>query len=150
MHIAYEWREGKGRDKDYGEAPGGRGSDLAAGKRADGRAPARSGAWALGRRRGRAPRRLHDWVPARLGACETARLGRRPPRRGADGFLRCSRRRAVQRAQLLEVIFTSVGVFRYFRVAIGTCSSLPVMAVFTLSFQVAPSLKVTRRLKLHL
>ena len=57
--------------------------------------------------------------------------------------------RAYIGAHLLEVIFTSVGVFRYFRVAIGTCSSLPVMSALVLSFQVAPSEKVTRRFMLH-
>ena len=50
---------------------------------------------------------------------------------------------------LLDVIFTSVGVFKYFRVVIGTCSSLPVISTFALSFQVAPSLNVTRRFMLH-
>jgi len=59
------------------------------------------------------------------------------------------RQRAYMGAHLLEVIFTSVGVFRYFRVAIGTCSSLPVMSALVLSFQVAPSEKVTRRFMLH-
>lgn len=52
-------------------------------------------------------------------------------------------------AHLLEVILTSVGVFKYFRVEIGTCSSFPVMSTFTLSFQVAPSLNVTSRFMLH-
>jgi hypothetical protein len=52
-------------------------------------------------------------------------------------------------AHLLELIFTFVGVFKYFRVAIGTCSSLPVMSALVLSFQVAPSEKVTRRFMLH-
>src|SRR5438552_3624512 len=52
-------------------------------------------------------------------------------------------------AHLLDVIFTSVGVFKYFRVVIGSCSSLPVISTFALSFQVAPSLNVTRRFMLH-
>lgn len=99
---------------------------------------------------GRAPGRLGVWeagsMGGRVGAYALAQLGCRAVRR----VLRRLRPRAVQRAQLLEVIFASVGVFRYFCVTIGSCSSLPVMAVFTLSFQVAPSLKVTRRLKLHL
>jgi hypothetical protein len=52
-------------------------------------------------------------------------------------------------AHLLDVIVTSVGVFKYFRVVIGACSSLPVISTFALSFQVAPSLNVTRRFMLH-
>ena len=67
-------------------------------------------------------------------------LRRRPIERSKDAYIG---------AHLLEVIFTSVGVFKYFRVVIGNCSSLPVISIFALSFQVAPSLNVTRRFKLH-
>ena len=73
--------------------------------------------------------------------------GRHPRATGAPRA--AARWRAYMGAHLLEVIFTSVGVFRYFRVVIGTCSSLPVMSALVLSFQVAPSEKVTRRFMLH-
>jgi hypothetical protein len=58
--------------------------------------------------------------------------------------------RAYIGTQLLEVIFTAETVFKYFRVAIGTCSSVPVISTFARSFHPPPSVNVSARLKLHL
>ena len=81
--------------------------------------------------------RVHTFPP---GTGQSCRAAARQPRRPSEAY---------RVAHLLDVIFTSVGVFKYFRVVIGTCSSLPVISTFALSFQVAPSLNVTRRFMLH-